>query len=103
LVVAPDTTVAAADRFLTLQEAAAELRVCAKTLSEFLKAHPAELPLYARVGRQYLISTIDLYRIYEAMKSCHSSSPDEGARPTSISAALSEAKVYSKLRALTTK
>jgi excisionase family DNA binding protein len=47
MVAAPDTTVAAADRFLTLQETAAELRVCAKTLAEPLKAHPADPPLYA--------------------------------------------------------
>ena len=37
-------------RFLTLEGAAAESRVCAKTLSELLKAHPADPPLYARVA-----------------------------------------------------
>jgi hypothetical protein len=51
-----------ADIILTLAEAAARLRICSKTLATFLKAHPAEPPLYARVERQYLISIRDVHR-----------------------------------------
>lgn len=65
MVAAPPTTIATADRFLTLQEAAAELRVCAKTLSGYLKTHPSDPSLHARAGRQHLISTTDLERMCE--------------------------------------
>jgi hypothetical protein len=34
----------------TLEEAAAALRICTKTLATFLKKRPADPPLYARAG-----------------------------------------------------
>jgi hypothetical protein len=87
---------------LTLAEAAARLRVCSKTLAGFLKSHPAEPPLFARAGRQFLISEKDLTRIYEEMKQCPLKSSDDKKALISTYAAPSEASMFSKLRALTT-
>jgi len=56
------------DQILTLKEAARHLRMTGKTLASFLRAHPAEPPLFAKPGRDYLISARDLDRIYDAMK-----------------------------------
>jgi excisionase family DNA binding protein len=49
--------------YLTLEEAAAQLRLCTKTLAKFLKANPRQPALYARVGRHYLIAASDLDRM----------------------------------------
>lgn len=55
-------------RAFTLEEAAAELHMCGKTLAAFLRKYPQDPPLYAKPGRDYLISPSDLLRIYRIMQ-----------------------------------
>jgi len=66
MVALQDTTVAHADRILALQEAAAALRVCARTLAGILKTHPSNPSLHARAGHQNQVSATDLERMCEA-------------------------------------
>ena len=88
-------------QYLTLDEAARELRICARTLAVFLTNNPAEPPLFARIGKKYLISPSDLSRIYEAMK-FRSASSRATARNTSVCAPPSHASTLLRLQALTT-
>lgn len=92
-----------AERLLTLDEVAEHCRCSTKTLAKFLRENPQEPPLFAKPGRDYLISPADRDRIYEAMKKCRSGLSDiRPARRTGTYGARSGDKTFSRLQALTT-
>jgi hypothetical protein len=66
--------------FLTLREAAQELKMSSKTLARWLNAFPADPPLFARPGRDYIISREDVGRIYDALKSRDKTRPQVAPR-----------------------
>jgi Helix-turn-helix domain len=83
--------------FLTISEVAALLRMHPRTLAEWLRAHPAELPLFAKPGRDYIISAGDVERIYEAMRDA----PRDRPAKVSIKAGPSKLAQQRRLRKLT--
>lgn len=87
------------EEYLTLNEAAGRLHICGKTLSDFLRKHPAEPPLFAKPGRDYLISRSDVERIYEKMKDVSAAGRVTRAAPAYTSH--SERRIFESLRKLT--
>lgn len=51
-------------RLLKLKDAADALHMCGKTLAKFLRQNPQDPPLFAKPGRDYIISPDDVLRIY---------------------------------------
>lgn len=58
----------AVEACMGLDTAAARLGCCAKTLATFLRKNPQFPPLFAKPGRDYIISPADLDRIYVLMQ-----------------------------------
>lgn len=85
-------------RIYTMDEAAAQLRMSRRAFQELIKRHPA----YAQTGKRKLFSEAHLQALWGAME-CHSSSSAGPAPITGTSGAPSEASLFLRARALTTK
>src|ERR1700719_4345480 len=86
-----------ATELYTLEEVAARFRVSRRTLQDFLREHP----YYRVLGRRKLFTETDIQRLYEALP-CPSSLSEGTEALSGMSAAPSEALLWTKARALLT-
>jgi Helix-turn-helix domain len=91
----PRLSMTAPLELFTLHEVAEMFRVSSRTMREHVKRHP----YFRKIGGKRLFTRADIHALYEALNSPSSSSEDRAVR-TAMSAPPSQASVHARLQKL---